>query len=620
MVGSVTFLPVGEPSTLDRYQLIGEIASGGMAVVYLARLVGVGGFSRLVAIKRLHPHLAGEREFVEMFVDEARLAAGIHHQNVVGLKEIGMTDNGYYLVMDYIDGVTLATLLSELSAKKRKLPIPIVLRLLVDTLSGLHAAHELVDETTGAPLGVVHRDCTPQNILVGMDGSPRLTDFGIARATSRIANTRDGAMKGKLAYMAPEQTKGDGIDRRADLFSVGVVMWEALSGRRLFRGSTEAETLRRLLVEPIPSLLATAAIHQSLSDVCAVALEREPAERFQTAVQMIEAIEEAAREWGKANGEEEPIAPVRAVAALMKDLYDAEASEQREAVRRWVQAAPQPASLRELTLSSQNLPVVAVGLPELRISQPTVITAQKTPHPSARASSETAEEDDTEFYNRVTTVPDALLSVPPSAAPPDSVLPSSFAPHADTTPATMSKAGRITVVRGPSPGDARLKWWPLAIALPAAAALALFFNRAEVRQGDGEGQGVEPLAVLAKPDNRTDAEAAPSAEASASDAAPSGSPSVEPAQASPALAGSAATEPAVHPSAEAHPPAGPTAESATAAPAKAAPVKVAPAKAVPAKAVPAKAAPAPAKAVPAKVAPAPAKPPAAGDDFANPYR
>jgi serine/threonine-protein kinase len=296
MVGSVTFLPVGEPSTLDRYQLIGEIASGGMAVVYLARLVGVGGFSRLVAIKRLHPHLAGEREFVEMFVDEARLAAGIHHQNVVGLKEIGMTDNGYYLVMDYIDGVTLATLLSELSAKKRKLPIPIVLRLLVDTLSGLHAAHELVDETTGAPLGVVHRDCTPQNILVGMDGSPRLTDFGIARATSRIANTRDGAMKGKLAYMAPEQTKGDGIDRRADLFSVGVVMWEALSGRRLFRGSTEAETLRRLLVEPIPSLLATAAIHQSLSDVCAVALEREPAERFQTAVQMIEAIEETARE------------------------------------------------------------------------------------------------------------------------------------------------------------------------------------------------------------------------------------------------------------------------------------------------------------------------------------
>ena len=121
MVASVDLMPVGEPSTLDRYQLIGQIASGGMAVVYLARLAGVGGFSRLVAIKRLHPHLAGEREFVEMFLDEARLAAGIHHQNVVGLQEVGTTENGYYLVMDYIEGVTLATLLSQTSVAQRLL-------------------------------------------------------------------------------------------------------------------------------------------------------------------------------------------------------------------------------------------------------------------------------------------------------------------------------------------------------------------------------------------------------------------------------------------------------------------------------------------------------------------
>ncbi|MBM4360763.1 MAG: protein kinase, partial [Deltaproteobacteria bacterium] len=374
MVLPVEFLPERESTMLDRYQLIGEIASGGMATVFLARLAGVGGFSRLVAIKRLHPHLAREREFVEMFLDEARLAAGIHHQNVVGIQEIGTTDGGYYLVMDYIEGVTFATLLGDVSAAKLRLPIPLVLRIVIDTLLGLQAAHELVDEHTGKALEVVHRDCTPQNILVGMDGSSRLTDFGIARATSRIANTRDGSMKGKLAYMAPEQTKGDAIDSRADLFSVGVVLWEALSGRRLFRGTTEAETLRRLLVEPIPTLVEVAAIPKVLSDVCVRALEREPVDRFQSAVEMVDALEQAAREWGKSIGEEESIAPVRTVVGWMRELYESDATDQREAIRRWIQSAPPAAtSERELTILAPARRLSVVGPEPSPLSEPTLV-------------------------------------------------------------------------------------------------------------------------------------------------------------------------------------------------------------------------------------------------------
>src|SRR5690606_27623387 len=158
------------------------------------------------------------------------------------ILEIGSSALGYYLVMEYIEGVTLAKLMTHATVTRRPVPRSVLLRVAVDTLSGLHAAHELTDEEDQL-LGVVHRDCSPQNILIGLDGCTRITDFGIARASSRLHTTREGAMKGKLAYMAPEQTQGDGFDRRADLFSVGVVLWEILAEARLFKGSTEAETL-----------------------------------------------------------------------------------------------------------------------------------------------------------------------------------------------------------------------------------------------------------------------------------------------------------------------------------------------------------------------------------------
>ena len=336
-MGRVELLPSGKQQLLGRYQLIGEIASGGMASVFLARLAGVGGFQRLVAIKRLHPHLASEWEFVEMFLDEARLAASIHHRNVVPILEIGTSDAGYYLVMEYIEGVTLARLMTQAAVLAESVPRPVLLRIMIDTLSGLHAAHELKG-ADGVSLGVVHRDCSPQNILVGLDGCTRITDFGIARASSRLHNTREGAMKGKLAYMAPEQSQGEDFDRRADLFSVATVLWEVLAERRLFKGKTEAQTLRRLLHDPIPSLSEVEpSIHPELDEICNKGLSRDPEGRYATAAEMADALEHAAR---RAGMDAEPVATERVVEALMKARYGKEASEQRDALREWLHATP----------------------------------------------------------------------------------------------------------------------------------------------------------------------------------------------------------------------------------------------------------------------------------------
>ena len=248
MVAARLFDPAAGRQVVDRYELIGELASGGMATVYLARITGVGGFQRFVALKRLHPHLALDAEFIEMFLDEARLAAGIHHTNVVPILEVNANQAiGYYLVMEYIEGDTLARVLARAAQLGQRVPLPMVLRIALDLLAGLHAAHELRDGS-GQPVNLVHRDVSPQNVLVGFDGIARITDFGVARAGSRLSATRVGQLKGKIAYMAPEQAQGaDEVDRRADLFSAGIVIWEALAARRLFKAENEAATLARVM-------------------------------------------------------------------------------------------------------------------------------------------------------------------------------------------------------------------------------------------------------------------------------------------------------------------------------------------------------------------------------------
>jgi serine/threonine-protein kinase len=301
-----------------------------MATVYLARREGVGGFQRLFAIKRLHPHLARDGEFIQMFLDEARLAARIHHPNVVPIHEIGTSERGHYLVMDLIEGDTAARLFARAASLGHKLPHNVGLRIALDTLAGLHAAHELRDHD-GKPLEIVHRDVSPQNILVGVDGIARITDFGVAKAATRLSVTKTGQLKGKLAYMAPEQARSkQAIDRRADVFAMGIVLWETLAFRRLFKGDSEADTLNRVLYEPIPTLLSAApTIPASLDAIVMKALERDPAKRFATAAEMADALEKAAIALNA-------LGTARDVAASVQEMLGADVEQQREVVRAWL--------------------------------------------------------------------------------------------------------------------------------------------------------------------------------------------------------------------------------------------------------------------------------------------
>src|SRR5882724_6943562 len=340
---------------------MGEIASGGMATVYLARLTGMGGFQRFVAMKRLHPHLAGEKEFVEMFLDEARIAARIHHPNVVPILEVGASQVGFYLVMEYIEGDTLARLLARASQRGQRLPIPIAMRIALDMLSGLHAAHELRDDSS-SPINLVHRDVSPQNVLVGVDGIARITDFGVARAASRLTATRVGQLKGKIAYMAPEQAAGsEDLDRRADVFSSGIVIWEALAQKRLFKAENEAATLSRVIAEPVPLLFQIAPqVSKEVSGVVMRSLDRDPNKRFPSCAAFADALEAAAALKDK-------VATPRELAAYVNEVMGQEISQQRDNVRTWLaHSEPTGAAAPELPhgiLPSSSVSAAAISIP-----------------------------------------------------------------------------------------------------------------------------------------------------------------------------------------------------------------------------------------------------------------
>ncbi|HEX4334614.1 MAG TPA: protein kinase [Polyangiaceae bacterium] len=277
--------PAMAPRVIGRYALFGEIAAGGMATVHFGRLVGPVGFSRTVAIKRLHAQYAKDPEFVAMFLDEARLASRIQHPNVVTTLDVVNMPHEVFLVMEYLQGESLSRLIRNARKLGEMVPPGHAVSVIAGMLHGLHAAHEAKSERREA-LNIVHRDVSPQNVLVGVDGAARVLDFGVAKAAMRSQSTRDGQMKGKLSYMSPEQLNGKPVDRRTDLFAAGVVLWEALTGRRLFDGADAGEIFAKLLASEIarPSSLVEG-ISPALDDVVMKALERDPDKRHQTARQ-----------------------------------------------------------------------------------------------------------------------------------------------------------------------------------------------------------------------------------------------------------------------------------------------------------------------------------------------
>lgn len=300
------------PARLGRYELIRELGVGGMARVYLGRVQADGGFERLVAIKVLHDHLVNEHEFVAMFLDEARLAAQIRHPNVVSTSDVQFEEGKRYLVMDYIDGASLSSLLSKLAKANQRIPIGITLRITLDMLAGLHAAHD-ANGTDGQPIGLVHRDVSPHNLLVGRDGLARITDFGVARAESRLSSTRSGEIKGKLPYMAPEQIASMPVDRRADVYAAGLVLWEMLAGRRHFVADNQGALLHKILQDPFePASAHNPEVTPEIEAVISKACVRELKSRYASCAEVADDLEEAAH---KSNVR---IATARAVASMME--------------------------------------------------------------------------------------------------------------------------------------------------------------------------------------------------------------------------------------------------------------------------------------------------------------
>jgi serine/threonine protein kinase len=279
---------------VERYAVFDEFAAGGMATVHFARLIGAHGFRRTVAVKRLLPHLTRNHDFALMLIDEARLAARVCHPNVVATLDVVQTSSELLLVMEYIHGESLAKLLRWTRERGERIPVAIACAIMADALHGLHAAHEATDER-GVALGLVHRDVSPQNVLIGLDGITRIADFGVAKAAGRAQTTRDGVVKGKLAYMAPEQLSGGEVTRASDVFAAAVVLWEALSGKRLFVGQNHAETVFKVLSAPIPlPSTSDGSISPALAAVVMRGLAREPARRFASARELALALEENA--------------------------------------------------------------------------------------------------------------------------------------------------------------------------------------------------------------------------------------------------------------------------------------------------------------------------------------
>jgi serine/threonine protein kinase len=271
---------------LGKYKLVKLIASGGMAEVYLAKQAGAAGFEKMVCLKRILPHLARDKQFVDMFLNEARLAARLDHPNIVSIFDLGEANGNYFIAMEFIDGPSLRAVAKRASERGEYLPIPEVCKIISMAAGGLEYAHNLPD-LNGQPLGLVHRDISPDNILVHRNGAAKVVDFGIAKAANSSGATRTGTLKGKVAYMPPEQLRGEPLDRRTDVFALGVVLYELLAGRRPWEGDSEVALIGRIMTEePAPLGDTRTDAPQELLDIVARALSKDRDGRYQSCAEL----------------------------------------------------------------------------------------------------------------------------------------------------------------------------------------------------------------------------------------------------------------------------------------------------------------------------------------------
>jgi serine/threonine-protein kinase len=432
------------PARLGRFELLSLLGVGGMATVYLARAHGIHGFERQVALKLMHPHLHLDATWTGQFLAEATIAAGILHPNVVRVTDVGDDDAGLYLVMDYVEGDSLAGLMKEAAARGERIPLGVGLRILADALAGLHAAHEL-RSAEGVPLDLVHRDFSPHNVLVGTDGIARLSDFGIAK-TSLGDQTRSGVVKGKLLYMSPEQLTQKPLDRRTDVWAAGVMGWEVVTGARMHPAHQDEMAVMVHITSSVPPRASTVRpdLAREIDDAIATALAPAVADRLPTA----EAFRALLLDTGLVADHEE-------VARYVAGAADARVMRLRElAGIRVPQVQPAPteslspaaAATVEMTLetrvdpaprrgSRRSLVYVVAGVVAAAVGGLTFLRASAGRPIATAASSASAGPP-------AATAPPTAAEAPPSETP---------APSTSAAPAGMSVAAQTTGSSAPLP-------------------------------------------------------------------------------------------------------------------------------------------------------------------------
>lgn len=344
---SIMLDDVSPGQVLGRYELLMPVARGGMASVWAARLKGSRGFQKLVAIKTMLPGLVDDPSFERMFLDEASLASQVRHPHVIEILDLGEQDRILYLVMEWVSGEALSIIM-KYAATRGGIPLPIAVHIATQTCRGLHAAHELRD-ADGVLVGLVHRDVSPQNVLVTYDGVVKVVDFGVAKATARLdTQTEAGQLKGKIAYMSPEQLRGERIDRRTDVFALGILLYMMTTGKHPFRGDDQAQTIARISSdEPatLPSVLAPG-YPPGLEAVVMQALAKDPAKRYPSANDMLIGLQRALPSAMRESTDEE-------VSEFLRRLVPDRLERQKQAVKQ----ALEQADRRETSRSEPALPL-----------------------------------------------------------------------------------------------------------------------------------------------------------------------------------------------------------------------------------------------------------------------
>ncbi|WP_437968301.1 serine/threonine-protein kinase [Sorangium sp. So ce260] len=360
-----------DPQGWRKYRPIAEIGRGGMADVCLAVARGPAGFNKLVVLKRARVELCEDAEILAMFLDEARLAARLNHPNVVQTYEVGEDGERLFIAMEYLDGQPLSQVRARVGLADLSLPVQV--RILADALAGLHHAHELRD-FDGSPIHVVHRDASPQNIFVTYDGVIKVVDFGIAKAADSLSETRAGMLKGKVAYMSPEQSRGERVDRRSDVFSVGVILWEAIAGRRMWKGYNDLAILGRLGLGELPDLrVAAPHVDPELERICRRALATAPGERHATAAELHADLERWLREHHRGMS-------AREVGAFVASRFADDRARIKQLVEEQLRDVRWSGSYSKITIS--DLPKIGAG----PVSMTPTLTAPAAFSPSDASS------------------------------------------------------------------------------------------------------------------------------------------------------------------------------------------------------------------------------------------